>query len=302
MRLKGKNMKHKIEKMNSNENGLKKVKLSELKPHPQNVILHPDMEDEIEIERLKNSILQQGLIHPICCKEENGKYIILSGNLRYKALMSLVNGGHQQFSEVYVKIVSFDNEKDELEYLLDANAISRRKTDYAKMMYVSAYQKMYDEKKERNELNVGISEQAYISEKMGISKRQVCKFIYIRNNLDNSLIKEIIDGNKMSLNKLYQRMKDLELQDIRLDRKDVKDQLITANQADREFKLTVKTKKTLQKVSKDLERLDGSTMSLLECSELDPSLKKLIKRLSKTINDAKEEVASIELAQEKVDE
>lgn len=279
----------------NNENGLKKVRLSELRPHPKNAMLHPEIEDEKEIERMKQSVLLQGLINSICCKEENGKYIILSGHLRYKALISLVNLGYTQFNEIQVKIVSFDNEEDEMEYLLDANALTRRNTDYTKMMHIAAYSAIYDEKKKCNKVQVGVSEQVFISEKMGISKRQVCKFLYIRNNLDDELIDEIIKGNEVSLNKLYQRMKDLEIQDIGLDRKAVKKRLISDNIENRNFDLTVKTKKTLQKVSKDLEKLNGSTTTLLQSEDLDPKLKKLLKRLSKTINTTKEEVAKIEL-------
>ncbi len=252
----------------SSDNSFKKVRLNELIPHPKNTTLHPEVEDEKEIERIKQSILEQGLINPICCKEENGRYVILSGHLRHKALTCLVNEGYEHYHEIQVKIVSFDTEEDELEYLLDANALTRRTTDYTKMMHIATYSQIYDEKKKNSELNIGDSEQAYISQKMGISKRQVCKFLFIRNNLEEKVINEIISGNEMSLNKLYQRMKELEIQEMGLDEKDIKKSLISdINFTDENISFSVKTEKTLQKVSKDLERLNKSVLSLLQCKD-----------------------------------
>lgn len=68
-----------------------------------------------DFERLKKQIQKLGVYKPLVACEENGKYIILGGNMRLRALQEL------GYKEVELSIVGAKSEKEKIEYSLSDN-------------------------------------------------------------------------------------------------------------------------------------------------------------------------------------
>jgi len=68
-----------------------------------------------DFERLKKQIQKLGIYKPLIACEENGKYIILGGNMRLRALQEL------GYKEVELSIVEAKTEKEKIEYSLSDN-------------------------------------------------------------------------------------------------------------------------------------------------------------------------------------
>lgn len=97
----------------------KRMKISDLKPHPKNEEIYGRNEDISDlIEKIKRS----GSVHTLVV---TSKGIVLAGHRRLKACKKL------GIEEVNVEIVNFDTPEQEVEYLIDNNA-TREKTNEQK--------------------------------------------------------------------------------------------------------------------------------------------------------------------------
>jgi len=90
------------------EKEIVKVKLSDLKPHPENERIYGNE----NVEKLQYSIDEFGLFDPLVVNE---KMEVVSGNSRLKAIKNL------DWDEVEVERIVFESEEEELAYLLEAN-------------------------------------------------------------------------------------------------------------------------------------------------------------------------------------
>jgi len=68
-----------------------------------------------DFERLKKQIQKLGVYKPLIACQENGKYIILGGNMRLRALQEL------GYKDVELSIVEAKTEKEKIEYSLSDN-------------------------------------------------------------------------------------------------------------------------------------------------------------------------------------
>ena len=68
-----------------------------------------------DYERLKRQIQKLGVYKPLIACRENGKYVVLGGNMRIRALQEL------GFKEVDISIVKAKTEKERIEYALSDN-------------------------------------------------------------------------------------------------------------------------------------------------------------------------------------
>jgi len=68
-----------------------------------------------DFERLKKQIQKLGVYKPLIACQENGKYIILGGNMRLRALQEL------GYKEVELSIIEAKSEKEKIEYSLSDN-------------------------------------------------------------------------------------------------------------------------------------------------------------------------------------
>jgi hypothetical protein len=90
---------------------IKRVPIEQVEPWEKNPrgILKKDFE------RLKRQIQKLGIYKPLIAYQENGKYIVLGGNMRIKALQEL------GFKKVDISIVKAKTEKERIEYALSDN-------------------------------------------------------------------------------------------------------------------------------------------------------------------------------------
>lgn len=272
------------------------VDISKLEKHSNNSKIFLEIEDQVAHENLKSSILERGLIHPIVCKRSKKGYVIISGHRRHQALSALVKDGHFQFSSTRIKVVSFDSEMAEMEYILDANITNREISDYSKMMSVYEYSHIYDYKKKNRQLPSGLSQQVFVADKMKMGTRQVAKYLFIINNLEKELITEVLKNDEMSLNKLYIRIKELGIKDteascglsniVNEPSNEPPVELVDQQQDIEAKPLNAKTRRHVERLVKDLVKINETSKSILDSSELDKTVKKriisLINNIEKT--------------------
>ena len=96
-------------------------KISELKPHPYNEEIYGTNES---IDELVASMRKSGIVTIMTITDDN---VIISGHRRWKSCKQLVAEGDKRFCEVNCEVREFDNEWEELEYLVIDNN-SRDKT------------------------------------------------------------------------------------------------------------------------------------------------------------------------------
>lgn len=68
-----------------------------------------------DFERLKRQILDLGLYKPLLCYEDNGRFVVLGGNMRIRAIKEL------GLAEVAVSIVHPKDEAEKIKYALSDN-------------------------------------------------------------------------------------------------------------------------------------------------------------------------------------
>ena len=96
-------------------------KISELKPHPYNEEIYGANES---IDELVASIRKSGVVTTLTITDND---VIIAGHRRWKSCKQLVAEGDKRFCEVNCEVREFDNEWEELEYLVIDNN-SRDKT------------------------------------------------------------------------------------------------------------------------------------------------------------------------------
>lgn len=131
----------------------RKMKISDLKPHPKNEEIYGHNED---ISDLVEKIKRSGQVHTLVVTS-NG--IVLAGHRRLRACKEL------GIEEVNVEIVDFDTPEQEIEYLIDNNA-TREKTNeqkareavVLKQMLSALAEKRKKSKLKQNRLSNGVSD------------------------------------------------------------------------------------------------------------------------------------------------
>ena len=107
----------------------KKMKVSNLKPHPKNAEIYGQNENVSDlVEKIKRS----GQVHTLVV---TSKGIVLAGHRRLKACKEL------GIEEVDVEIIDFDTPEQEIEYLIDNNA-TRDKTEVQRAREARELQKV----------------------------------------------------------------------------------------------------------------------------------------------------------------
>lgn len=96
-------------------------KISELKPHPRNEEIYGENES---IDELVATMRKSGIVTILTITDDN---VIIAGHRRWKSCKQLVAEGDKRFCEVNCEVREFDNEWEELEYLVIDNN-SRDKT------------------------------------------------------------------------------------------------------------------------------------------------------------------------------
>lgn len=155
-------------------------------------------DDESSIHDLAEDIKRLGLIHPILVSyRENGNYIILSGERRYKAykyLRDVVEPENIKWKQIDASIATGLNELDELLILDSANLNVRGVSTNEQSEYVEMCTRFIENLKKRYDL----SEKDAIdlaTRFTALSRRTLQTNIRLKNDLNENLLEEMYNGN-----------------------------------------------------------------------------------------------------------
>lgn len=146
-----------------------------------------------EIEELAESIRESGLMHNLVVrKKEDGKYEILSGERRYRALLSL------NITKVPCQVKELNDVDSEL-LLIKANAEQRELTPTEKIETVNRLEKLYKQKKANGEEIPKGKLRDVIGKDIGLSGTQVGRYQKVDKKVIGPL-KEKLDKGAITLN------------------------------------------------------------------------------------------------------
>lgn len=266
--------------------------------HPDNHLIYLGIEDELTSLTLKKDILENGIIHIPVCKKKGSDYILVDGHRRLRAIRALFAEGYTQFESIDIKVVSFDDATDELEFMLAANVKVRRPSDFSRMMQISAYSKIYDQRRKNNQISKDVSRSSYIANHMQMSERQTDKFLYIRNRFSSEEIKDLLDNPSVTINSFYGSLKskgdDYEL----LYENKPGNRLITKEKEVKMFKLNKKERQIIDKFASDLIKLMETNEKALLVLNGQKDISIRLKRLSKSLITTVELLNNIDTSNE----
>ena len=147
------------------------------------------------VEELKASIelcgLQQNLV--VRQLDEAGKYELISGHRRYKALSELVAEGKESFERVPCKIIKSIDDIDAELQLIFANSTARRLTDY-EIAYQAGRIKELLTKLKDSGYKIEGRKRDIVAELLEVSASQVARLESINKNLSPELMEAFKDG------------------------------------------------------------------------------------------------------------
>lgn len=158
-----------------------------------------DFEVDCDIDMLIESIRYFGLLQPLnVYPNDDGTYLLIAGARRLYAIQKGIERGMKWFSKGIPCYCSKDTTKrldslDEQIKIYEANIQSRDRTgNYLEK--VKTLYSLYQKKLERDDdFTTNLME--YMSQKLGVGKRQVQKITHIIKNADHWLCNAIEDGN-----------------------------------------------------------------------------------------------------------
>ena len=162
-----------------------------------------------EIEELAESIKMCGLLHNIVVNElPNGRYLLISGERRYKAYYSLYQENKNEYNKIPCKILNIEDEDLKQWYLMEGNK-QRTKNDFEQMEEIKQRQEYYEKLKAKG-YKFGKKTRTLIAEDMGLSETQVQRFKTAEKNLSPQIkgsIKEK-DFNLAEIKKVSEQPKE----------------------------------------------------------------------------------------------
>lgn len=170
------NLLNDISKKEINRNRLKEIHykdivLNDKNHYPQN-----------EIDLLKYSILEVGQLKPVLVKEfENGKFMIIDGERRYRAIKTLIEHKLVKTETVLCKVEIVRDDLHELDILEHANAY-RQYTKEQKIELVERLSNQYDERK-KNGQKMWCRKREWIATRTGFSERSVQDYLAIKEKV-----------------------------------------------------------------------------------------------------------------------
>lgn len=137
-----------------------------------------------DIEQLAQNISEVGLLHPITLYEiEKDKYVILSGERRYRAMLYNYEHGDERWEEVPALVKTTKLDERHLKRLIRrGNANRESLTKELKLEIIKESLADYEISKRENEVPKGMLKRDWISMDTGISARTVQDFLTIIKN------------------------------------------------------------------------------------------------------------------------
>lgn len=285
--------KQRMSKMNLNEKvHILHVPIESIVEHPDNHKIYLKLEDEIFFENLKQDILENGIIHIPVCIKKGSDFVLVDGHRRIAAIRALYAEGYTQFEAVDIKVVSFENNTDELEFMLAANVKVRKHSDYSKMMQISAYSKIYDQRRQNQQLSKGLTKSCYIAKHMQMGERQINKYLYIRNKFSDEAIKQLLEQPEVTINSFYASLKaKSDEYDYQFENKPGV-RLAPQSKKHKQFDLNKKERQLMERFTSSLDKVIELNEDVISIIQNDTMISKRLKRLNKNI------IATIQLLSE----
>lgn len=250
--------------------------------------------DQVDIEALKDSIERIGLLHNlvVICEEENESYRLISGERRWRAISMMDDTQYKKAFPAGIPCrVQSDkiSEIDEEIEIYSAN-IEQRPTSIEKNLeYVRRLEELYEMKKKSGEIK---SVPKAIAEKVGITERQVRKYINIGN-----LIPELEEAFKNKSLSLEDANKFASLGEH--------EQMLLAGILDDEGKVTQEDYETVKKINDEIKAKVTTTEEELakaeeQLSTKDAQIEKL-KEMLKASEEMNQKTDSIKTVIEKTE-
>ena len=161
---------------------IKKIKISDLKPHPKNAEIYGCDED---VSDLVDKIKRSGQVHTLVV---TSKGIVLAGHRRMRACQKL------GITEVNAEICDFDTPEQEIEYIIDNNA-TREKTNEQKAREASALKEslaVLAKKRKLSTLKQHQSSDAAKTMQQKISSSEVPNLALRENDYETGKVRDII--------------------------------------------------------------------------------------------------------------
>lgn len=179
------------ELVNSKSFDLQFLRLSQLVENPLNTPF-----EQTDIEDLKESILENGLLHNLVVIYDNDKdkYRIISGERRYHALQSMTSEERNKVIPKGVPCKVEDEhltEEQEKLKLFAANIDTREVTVARRNEVIRLMNTIIEERRANGEK---INLKKYIAEAFNVSERTAGKYVAIQQNLSEDLMKRHEDG------------------------------------------------------------------------------------------------------------
>ena len=153
------------------------------------------------IEELSKNIALFGLIHPLVVKEKDGRYILISGERRLRAVRLL------GWKQVDCSVIKTQNEDLEKGMLHSANVEVRSISPFDMFSYIYELKEIYADLANKGEVKG--DKYQYLADSLSITKRQLVKYTSIMNglNLLTDDERNQLKNGDISLNKAYNLIK-----------------------------------------------------------------------------------------------
>lgn len=187
------NMEDKVSDLESKEVfNLKSIDIEKIIPNPKNFYAIENIEDLANEIEADGFLLSNLVVKPI----PDDKYMIISGERRYRAILLLIDRGNLRFKKVPCQVIEV-NDLDEEILLIQANAKARELSEVEKLKQVERLTALYKAKKESGEKVPGRTREI-IAQDLDLSTTQVGRYEAINRGLIAPL-KQLIEENKLSI-------------------------------------------------------------------------------------------------------
>lgn len=255
----------------------------------------------VNVDELAEDIKMNGLNHNLVVRKlDNGKYELISGEIRYTALTQLVEQGNEIFALVPCKVIEANDIDSEI-ILIQANAQTRELTEIEKLEQVKRLTELYKTKKKNGEKVPGKIREI-IANDLKLSPTQVGRYERINKNLIPEL-KEILENGNLTIANAS------EFSSLSEDNQKVILEIINNKveiSKEEATELKVKLKKLEQEKADELKRLENEKLVEIRKieNEKDEALRskkiisdevlKLKSELDKSENKSEEEIKKLE--------
>lgn len=177
----------------------KNLPIEEIIPNPVNMYSMEGIDELADSILLAGRVLQNIVVK---AKDENGKYMIISGHRRHEACKKLVAAGHNEFSAIPALIENETDENLRELMLIYTNSTSRILTNAEKMRQAQRATELLKNLKAEGKFTDKIRET--VARMLNTTGAQLARYSAIANNLTNPELKTAFDDGRLGVSAAYE--------------------------------------------------------------------------------------------------